>query len=258
MEHQGNMVYEKPIVKEAIVFVRFEGDANDGLYGAYHELVKKEYPTFKPVTTENYFTLSRFPGYSDANEKGLMTFTSLDLRLSITLGTNLLAFHVIEEYPGWQEVFASFKIIFDYLIRVTKLTRFTALGLRYLNVIEMNTGNETLSYWLKPNDFLPAALLDSFPIENYDLTVNHDNGNEITEVALFKLNDDLAYNGVVIWDIYRCNVATHSGDAKNILSILDRIHEDISGPQGIFSTAIGPNLSSLMNPTGGKSHENNG
>lgn len=247
MEQSASMVYENPIVREAIVFVRFEAAPSNKIFSAVYALIHEQYPTLAGATDTSAFALNRIPGYSSDDLKGIITFTSEDEQFSLSLSQNLFALHVIGKYPGWVKTLAMFEELFKKAIDVIKPSAFVTMGLRYLNLIEQQSDDETLGYWLQPNDFLPKAVLESFPVEDYQLTVNRDNGNEITEITIKRFSVPDKPHGLIVWDIFRCSLQYQEGDERKALEIINRLHDDVSGPIGVFSTAIGPNLHSLMN-----------
>lgn len=239
------MRLKNAVVQEAICFLGFEATVEESVFAAYYDKVRNEYPQFTPVsqqtTTWGFGPEGPLPPQQSLQQ--LMRYARKDRSAVITLSPDTFALHILYPYPGWQEVLMHIRFAWGQLIETIQPTTVNRLALHYINAIPSNAETEKLGHWLKPNDFLPSAVLDSYPLAPCQIQWNsgQENMYRVSVAKAFPGNNPY---GAFIWEIERVKTGQFGISAEQVVPALNSLHDEV---RHVFDTAVGPNLTTLMN-----------
>jgi uncharacterized protein (TIGR04255 family) len=239
------MLFKNAVVQEAICFLGFEATAGEDIFSAYYERVRQEYPNFTPVPqqTITWGFSPEGPLPPQQSLQQLMRYSRQDRSALLTLAPDTLALHLLRPYPGWEEVLTHIRFAWGKMVDTIRPTAVTRLGLRYINAIPSHSETERLGYWLKSNDFLPPAVLDSYPMTPCYIEKN--SGPEDTHrVSVAKVFSGKEPYGVFVWEIERVRAGRFDTSTDQVAALADELHRKV---RFVFDTAVGPNLEILMN-----------
>ncbi len=239
---------ENPVVREAIIEVGFEAITKESIFSEYNQAVLSQYPNFTPIPQQTT-TFEVGPNGVLPAQYALQQFVryiSSDRSAALTLSQNSLAFHILEPYPGWEDVSQRFSFAWGKVIETLQPNGVTQLSVRYINTIACLEQTETLDYWLKANEFLPPAILQSYPLSPCQIQKNTNGGSDYQRVTVQKIitGKEAEPEGVFVWEIGCWKTERLPASIEPVMQAVNLLHDT---EQTIFDTAVGPNLDRLMN-----------
>ncbi len=248
------MRFEKPIVREAIVDIRFEAPTTRSLFSTFAEKVRHEYEAFEVIQLPS-FTVEVGPNGPRAQPRqtsqSLARYTTdAPSPFALSLALDGLSLHVLPVYPGWSVVRERLDAAWSDLTDALPAAAPVHIGLRYINVIVCEMEEDTPGRYLQASDYLPPAVLRSYPLPPFTVEERQgDQGTMLRRMSLARAWNDRAERfGVFLWEIERSE-AYDANAFTSVLDAADALHEELSGAQGMFTTALGPALTERMQPS---------
>ena len=173
------MPLSSPILQEAICFVGFEAVTDEHMFSAFYSRVQNEYSSFTPLPQQTITVEIGPDGLLPPQHsfQQFMRYSGKGNKKVITLSPSSLALHFLRPYPGWEAVIEELRHVWGELTEIISPIKVNLLTLRYINVIPFQSEKEALNYWLVPNDFLPTAVLRSYPLSPCHVQENKNGGN---------------------------------------------------------------------------------
>lgn len=245
------MKHKKPTVQEAIVFAKFQAKVDDSIYSSYFRAIQEEYPSFIPVPQQTmvFGFGPEGPLPTQQTIQNLTRYTHTSGKLMLTLAADSLALHVLPPYPGWEKVIEHTTFAWERLVTAVSVSSINLMSVRYINTIPVENSDQILGDWLKPNDFMPVAVLESSPLSPCKIQKFFNKGQDSSSVTVSIVNDVVQNNNNFILDIERTKSLLIPADMVLINENFNTLHDSISGENGIFDTLITDKLKEWMNPS---------
>lgn len=187
--------------------------------------VQELFPTMETVFDEQIeviFSPTGEPTHNRINSPRLRFFNESRTSL-IQLGQdgNVLTFNVLKPYPGWEALRATVESLWPKLRDILKPQKIGRVGLRYINRIERSQEFPLLSDWLKPNDYLPKAVVASRSPYNFNASVEDAEGRQLN----IRVGEPEP-GGATIFDIDVVSKRSHSPETEELISTLNHLHDE--------------------------------
>lgn len=145
--------FPNPTITEALCEIHFslpEGIAWDpATYGRLFRLIQDEFPLIQPVAAVPTPIRMRFQHHTRP--------------LLIHLSENVLSVNQLKPYAGWAQMQEDIASAWTYLRELISPIEITRLGLRYINVVPVDSDDEQMGEWLAPNDYICNVALSNRP-----------------------------------------------------------------------------------------------
>jgi uncharacterized protein (TIGR04255 family) len=244
------MKHQRPIIQEAIVFARFQAEVDVSIYSEYFRSIQDNYPSFIPVPQQTmvFGFGPEGPLPTQHTVQHLTRYTHTSGNLMLTLAVDSLTLHVLPPYPGWEKVMEHANFAWGKLIDSTRMSKINLMSVRYINTMPLENPGQVLGDWLKPNNFLPVALLESSPVHPCRIQKNFNSGQDASSVTVSTTNGSIDGQEKFIFDIERTKSLSIEPDLNIIKNSFNELHDSISGENGIFDTSLTKKLQEWMNP----------
>jgi uncharacterized protein (TIGR04255 family) len=239
------MLYPNPVAQEVICFLGFKSTVEAAVFSAFYKKIEQEYPLFTPVAQQ---TLDLEIGPSGPHQtqhtvQQLMRYSQTEGKAILTLAPDGLALHLLKPYPGWEQMLQSTLSAWSHLVEVVHPSAIHRVMLRYVNIIPCDAETDTLGRWLKPNAFLPEAVVDSYPFVPYQVIVNKEGGKQALRLLIARVNSTSGLSNAFLWEIEKVQSGEFATDAHTVSTILEQLHKDV---RSVFDTAVGAELQAAM------------
>lgn len=226
-----NPKYPNPTIVEALCELHFEQSGGSEVFDIskpldFYSAVGASFPHLKTASDKIVEVVSGSAGQTGFREifNQRLQFFSEDQKSLIQLGEggSILTYNVLKPYPGWETMLGVLEKHWTPMCDVIKPKAIKQIGLRYINRVDFFDAETKLSYWLKPNKYLPEALIasaepfeyrSSLRIEDHRDVVININSSKRPEIG-FVFDID------VIW---RNSIGIDLTDLKKVLTTL---HDD--------------------------------
>jgi uncharacterized protein (TIGR04255 family) len=226
---QDHPSYANPTIVEALceVHVRREGGWHPSLPGELFKVIQDEYPAMEPVS-EIGLQLEHGPQGMVQRilpPRQRTQFRHASRPLLIQLGEGVFTVNVLAPYPGWSVMQQDVLQAWARARAVLKPASIERVGLRYINRLPCDTGNDAIGNWLKPGPYVPAGLLQSGPGFLLRMHASLDGANRLVVTIADGGNEDEGPG--VVFDIDRIVEHGMPPDEETIQREMLRLHQDV-------------------------------
>ncbi|MFN8495728.1 MAG: TIGR04255 family protein [Caldilineaceae bacterium] len=244
MTNNNHPSYPLPTIQEVVCEIRFRLDTNwnIALYGEYFKKIEDLFPTFEPVAVPIFIEITNSTDAPSLAVPLAMRYRHINRNLLVQLSENRIAVNILPIYPGWNQVMQDIVYIWGKLCEIVTPAEITRIGLRYINGIERGTKNETLSRWLRPNDYIPSTVLKSSSGFAAQILTYLDEQNRLQ----VRLTDQLSGTdglGKFLFDIDRIIEKRMGIDLDSLLGNVTHLHQDV---WDVFQSAKSEDLERLL------------
>lgn len=239
--------YPNPTIQEVVCEIHFrlaDGVSWDSSwFSVFFKKIEDLFPIFQPASIPVFVELTPHPPAAPALVvPQVIRYQHASRNVLIQLSDDRIAVNVLPVYPGWQQVSKDIRYAWSKLNEVVSPVAVNRIGLRYINAIERSAQSERLDKWLVPNDFVPAAILQSQIGLSSRMVTRLDDYNRI-QVAVNTQASTANPYGTFLLDIDRIienNIAT---DIDILLANVTHLHEDV---WKVFNAAKSDSLEQLL------------
>jgi uncharacterized protein (TIGR04255 family) len=122
----------------------------------------------------------------------------------------------------------------QHVMEVLSPSHITRVGLRYIIRIELTSVEDLPGSWIRPNDYVATAVLESKPGFLSRVEVVLDTQNTTIVTLSHQRSDSPDFPDAVVFDIDHITQREMSANGGNLLQEIDRLHEDV---WQVFETA---------------------
>lgn len=249
MEAAKHPSYPNPTIREAVCEIHFRQPSDVAwkptLPAELFKRIQQEFPEMEPVQEAG---LEVQVGPEGLQQRWLpgrqrMRFRHAERPHLLQLSEELLTVNELQPYPGWDTMRSDIGNAWTRLSEVASLHAVTRVGLRYINVIPRTEAGQAPTVWLKATRYIPEATLES--PEGYFSRVRAQlSATDRVIVTLGETTNELSgQHGGIVFDIDRITEEEIAASEEAVLSVLDRLHEDV---WTIFAEARTPLLQQLL------------
>lgn len=239
MVAETNPKYPNPTIVEALCEIHFERSVGPEAFNIsmpmdFYSAVRETFPQLVMAPDRVIELMSGGDGQSSFRQtlNQRLQFFADDRKSLIQLGEegSVLTYNVLKPYPGWETLLATFEQHWKPMCAVIKPKAVKRIGLRYINRVDFVDSDNKLSSWLKPNRYLPDALIASSEPFEYRASVRLEEHRDI----VINVNSGKAASGFVfdIDVIWRKPIGI---DLETVKGVLTTLHND---EWEVFSSSI--------------------
>lgn len=244
MTRTNHPPYPSPSIREVVCEIHFRlaDEWKASIYSRYFEKIADQFSNFEPFSTPTLVSANAGTEGATIIFPLVMRYQHSSRQLLLQLSENRLVINVLPVYPGWQQVIEDIRYAWGKLCEVVEPTSIERIGLRYINAIARSAESETLSKWLKPNDYAPTAVLQApkgFMVQVSKFIAEKDR-------IIVRLSDQSPSTndyGTFIFDIDRITEQNINPDENSLLENAIRLHDDV---WEVFSSAKSEDLERLL------------
>lgn len=238
--------YDRPTIQEAICEIRFrlpDGIAwNQLWFSDFFKHVQDQFPRFEPVTPPSNFQLVVGSLIQQTASPHIVRYHHRERQLLIQLSQDRIVVNILPEYPGWNQMSKDINYAWGKVSEIVEPALVSRLALRYINRIEKSAPNQPLGYWLKSNNYIPPAILDSLPVFSANVSARLSDTDRLNVGVTDQLMPSIGH-GAFLFDIDRIKEGETSADMSIVEGEIFRLHENV---WEVFNSAKGDNLEDLL------------
>lgn len=163
-------------------------------------------------------------------------------KLLLQLSDYIFTANRVEKYPGWVKMRRDIIDRWQQAVTVLSPIKIIRIGLRYINRLPRNNKAQTLGYWLKQNEYIPSAVLDSLRGLLSRVQVQRSNQRRII-VTLADEPSSVDAPSNVIFDIDCIHIEDLEPADRSLRKHIDDLHEEV---WSVFSSVMTENLRHLL------------
>jgi uncharacterized protein (TIGR04255 family) len=238
-----NPSYPNPTIQEVnceIYFRLQESDVWNPLwYFDFYQQISGQFPVPEPVSEPRYSQTVSGNIISQA-----MRYKNSEGNLILQLSEDRFVIVVLPDYPGWGRISETIKEVWEKARQIIEPVAVSRIGLRYINIIERKSREETLGDWIITNDYIPPIVL-RVPSFAGNITAQLNNSDRLSVVIgdVTRTDSDSSSSQGFLFDIDRVTERELSIDPNELLQEISRLHDDV---WDVFSSAKGERLEQLL------------
>jgi uncharacterized protein (TIGR04255 family) len=241
--------YPNPTITEAVCDIHFRlpeaKEWKPSFPGELFKHIQNEYPEMEPVIEMSLqFEVGPFGTSTKIfPQPQKVRFKHATRPLVLQFAENTFSISTLSPYQGWKIMRGDVLAAWQRLEEILKPEVIDRIGLRYINRIEKETGQNRPGDWLVVTDYIPKGILNSEPGFLLRMQTHLDTDN-ILIITLGDTKTELEGGyGAVIFDIDRI-VQREVLPGQDFEQEVNRLHSDV---WNIFSSAKGEKLDRLLN-----------
>ena len=144
----------------------------------------------------------------------------------LALGDRHFTFGHLVPYPGWETFRGHLFSAWEKIIHLARPQVVSRISLRYVNVIPRNSAHPRLADWLKPTKTIPETLIRS-QADPFMLRLESWVEPQSLLVVTLGLTPPPGSLSPILFDIDRISQDSLPPDPSQLITHLDRLHEDV-------------------------------
>lgn len=240
--------FPHPRIMEALCEVHFQlpnGERWESRFlGELFKAVQDDFPIMEPVQQMGVAVELGPHGFGQRLMSGQQQARYLEAnrKLMLQLADSVLTVNRVEDYPGWKRMRRDIIGGWEKVRDILHPALITRVGLRYINRLPRKDEAQTPGHWLKSNEYIPNAVLDSRRglLSRVQVQKSHQSR---TVVTLADEPAPLDVPASLIFDIDCIRIEEMKPEDKILRGCIDELHGQV---WRVFSSALTENLRRLL------------